>query len=625
MNLRAWVKEQRNKGYTDDQLKKYLTKDYNSEDVNHALASKPKFDYKAIINAVGIPLLVVFVLSVAFQSFNFILLEEINDLFYFGIVILALALHAYLYHKKSESADFLSTFILFIISYFISTSVVLLLFYGLSFVVFFPFSSYSFLFLMLFFSLTIPTAIYTYFRLAKHFLEKKFGYYDHYAFLRFKYYPEKIFNIFSDKKSFTTTIVIVTIGVLLFSTISFFGLTYGFTISKVNQLGGQMVLHDDFSNYEFDISAIENSKISLTCFNGDGSATCIGSDQSIKYVHYNCNPSLNCNTKPYISEQNLLSEITQINSRGAIGANDSVYIIPEPVFDLFVRRPEIQKTIFAKEFSESYDEQIDFLVNYQEPDLSFMDVAIGSLNGDSLMYVTDLIKRLAIMGMHIGYSVSKASDLMRGEYQDYLENQNGNPYYDGTTSTQEHINKIRSNINKMKAEFNSKYPYREYVFDPKRGRNGAGFQVDVLIATGVFKKTHLVIGMTELDQFIGFHVSQFKNRGYIDKLDHEVQESELSKLLRYKVIESQMIGPLLLKCRDFGRASERDDCKENYFLLTKDISYFCKDSDIVCTLDHAVKQKDISLCSYTVESGKCRVKYDCTVNKNRTACINQFD
>lgn len=181
---------------------------------------------------------------------------------------------------------------------------------------------------------------------------------------------------------------------------------------------------------------------------------------------------------------------------------------------------------------------------------------------------------------------------------------NNTPFYDGTQTLQEHIQRLQNNIEQIYHKLTTiKLNEIEYFPNIQEMEifNKQGSLFDKA-SNKIFQQTEFYKAMEKL----GTEVSENARKLSIEKINQDyserhIQESDTDKILRLKIIETKIANEMIADC-------ETNECKMQIVFLTQN-PRFCRQLDSKirnqCIIDYSTYDKtvcdDISIESLRID------------------------
>ncbi|MBW2984130.1 energy-coupling factor transporter transmembrane protein EcfT [Candidatus Woesearchaeota archaeon] len=643
--LADWIKSEEAQGYSEQQLRQYLTRQkYNEKDIEDAVKSvkgseRPGFYLKNYVKLVSLPIILAFLASFMFLAFSIDKVNEgaivlvmlgasvfILDLFYernlprlakflLGLVLtilivsislkleafimsLIVLIHTLTYYSKSKKKyNLVSVFLTLFISLTLVLALTLIAYLILAYGAFSLMGTVQALISYLIVSLIIIVFISSYLLISIKLLKRSLGEFDYGAYFRYKHFPFSILNILSSreeniKKSVIKATSILYILLLLISLIAtaIVGIIwtdqiYSRQSSAQRSVSGQIIAQSydrygriirlkGYEDVNFNPIMLQH-EVFLYSKSGLG---------DVKTIFYDCDTELNCKNKSFNPNEKLENQASLRESSMFVITDNSprkaIFIIPRHSFEEAIaynvfefEDSELRDTMialeinggFQKVFREMVSKQVQKPQNWQE---KLLYLYKGKVHGE-IIDGSLLMTKSAISLDNLRMS----RDTAKTEYNWVKKNRiNGTEFYDGTTSAEEHIQKLQSNINQL-------YPQMPVPIKKEDSAAGAtaiysffdverGHLVEKASAK-IFKHLDIYKAYEELS----IQSAEIRRSFVIDKINEEynkkdIQENEASKILRLKIIETKVASQIIRNCRTY-------ECKKPIISLTKN-PLFCK-------------------------------------------------
>ncbi len=426
--LADWIKTEEAQGYTEVQLRKYLEDNgYKKRDIEEAikltLQKDTMFSLIKYIKSISIPIFLAFILSFVFLSYYFDKLSEglmffvalwvllfIIDFLYkknkdvlakwiggLGIVILIVfcdefellqviilfvlvLIHSLAYFFKSKKEYSLeSIFLSLLISLTFSLAIVFLVqliyAYGI-FALIGTVQTFSLIFIMM---PIYVIFIASYSLISTKLLTKALGKFDYNAYFRFKHFPFTVFNLLSSKeenlkKSIVKSTVILSgvIMVIILVIAAILGVAFvSNTYSRMEEEHSKQlrqILYSSHDRYEklIELKGFNKEQGVRIVKESNGKFFYVRYDfDAVKTLFYNCDANLNCEQKPFDSNQKIENQFSLKGvSQFRIAENKSevvIFLVPSESYEeLFSHNvfefedTELQSTKISSEINNQW-------------------------------------------------------------------------------------------------------------------------------------------------------------------------------------------------------------------------------------------------------------------------------
>ncbi len=607
-----------------------IQKGYNKKDVEEAikLASRKKFSLINYVKSISIPIFIVFVLAFLFLYYSFNKFSEglilliilgilafVTDFLYkknkdtiakwipgLGLIVLLafgfyfttplfvlIAVHSLLYFLKSKKKySFESIFLILLISLTFSFAIAFLVYLIYAYGIFAIIGTIQSFILSLMMIPIYVIFIISYLLISINLIRKSFGEFNYAAYFRFKHFPFTILNILSSKegnikksiiKLTTITFILLIIIILLIT--SFKG------IRQIDDLHQRELAEYEKLSIEYpsdryaklaELKSYANEFKIHYIYWEDGRF--VYSDRGLetaKKIYYNCDTDLNCQEKEFNIDQKLEEQVPLKDARAFATAKNElenvIFILPKESAEEIIfhnifefEDEELRDSQISLEFNNWRESIFRELLNKQATKRNWKEKLFHYYSGDHTYDTVDLILFIANLGADL-YKIRVTKQISLQEYDWIKQNRiNNTPFYDGSQTIQEHLQKLRNNVDylysKMPAATDKEPTYEmpdifgeESLFDKAYAR--------------IYTRTHhyksietLGIGLQE--------VRENKLKTLIDLYYNKIDlpESDISKTIRLKILETAIAYQVIQHCKN-------KECVTEIISLTKN-PMFCE-------------------------------------------------
>ena len=501
------------------------------------------------------------------------------NIIYFIIPCILTCLHAISYYLKDEKKNSLETvFITLFTSMIFSLTITFLLYLGFAYLLFPLIGTVQVIIAFLVLSPLAIIFVVSYILTSRYLLEKSTGKFNFDAYFRFRHFPFTILNILSTKKGNYKSSVIKSAGIIYLAFLAA-GIAVHLlaNITFVEQLYQNddytlynrkfYTMHDAASRYNkilelqhaenIDIIPVKRTVENNYNFNYD-----ILKD--VKYIYGNCNNLLQCEKTPYLSYEKIENLLNGHNIIliADIDGEKSLFIPPYESQEDYLSHSyfefepeELQATPFVKQI-DSRKKQLmrDLLGRIKEDKPGTWQAKLSFYYNERafdliIEQILFLEKWSAEFG-NIGIAIRAAKE----EYKIIKANEiNRTPFYDGTTTLQEHIENLSKKISVSN-------------YDASISRFIKPTMVELLTIFEILQKNdsifdkanekitgHLLVYLKakELNDKFSELIKQFTIKDLADTYDSEgVEENNMSKSIRLRALDISMAEYLILNCKD---------------------------------------------------------------------------
>ena len=546
-----------------------------------------------------------------FYSFNFEVLYSI-------IMFVLIAIHSLTYFFKSKKkypleSIFLTLLISLTFSFAISFLVYLIYAYGIFALIG---TIQAFILNLVMFPLFIIFIV-SYFLISIKLLKKSTDEFDYVAYFRFKHFPFSMLNILSSKeenirKSIIKSTAILSILLLLIGLvttailgISFVNNTYSGISDAQEDLSSQIQYsHDRYEKIIESKGFYEETRINRV-FEKNGEFLYLEREfEDVNRIFFNCDTNLNCQQKSFNPNQKIENQVSLSGFNAFLIAENetgkSIFLLPTESYDEIISHnvfefedAELQNTQISNEINTQWQSIHRGIINREiiapkswQEKLSFF------YTGKAYDDVIDYILFVTNLGLSLS-DIRQSMQIVPQEYKWINENAvNNTPFYDGTQTIQEHIQKLQNNINQI-------YPK---LSESKQDEEGG---VGTIMSMGLFDeqgslfdkasdKIYKHLDIYKAIERLGSELSEIRQNFQTEKINQDydkrnIQESDTNKILRLKIVETKIANKVIRDCKT-------NECKMQIISLTKNpklctqLDYNERDQ---CIIDYSIYDKKI--------------------------------
>lgn len=546
-----------------------------------------------------------------FYSFNF-------EVLYAIIMFVLIAIHSLTYFFKSKKkypleSIFLTLFISLTFSFTITSIVYLVYAYGIFALIGII---QAFILNLVIFPLFIIFIV-SYLLISIKLLKMSTDEFDYFAYFRFKHFPFSILNILSSKeedikKSIIKSTVILSLLILIISLVTtailgivFVNNTYSQSISTQEEISEQIHYSYDRYNALVELKGYNEDMRLNRVIEKDGEFLYMEFElENINTIFFNCDTNLNCQQKSFNPNQKIENQVSLSGINTFITAEDengkSIFLLPTESYDEIISHnvfefedAELQNTQISNEINTQWqsihrgiiNREISAPKDWQEK-LSFF------YSGKAYDDLIDYIVFVTNLGLSLG-DIRQSMQIVPQEYKWINENAvNNTPFYDGTQTIQEHIQKLQNNVNQL-------YPKLSEIKQDDTGGVASIMSMGLFDEQGsLFDKASAKI-YKHLDIYkaierLGTELSDIRQKFQTEKINQDydkrnIQESDTDKILRLKIVETKIANKVIGDCKT-------NECKMQIISLTKNpklctqLDYNERDQ---CIIDYSIYDKEI--------------------------------
>ncbi len=453
---------------------------------------------------------------------------------------------------------------------------------------------------------------YSYLSISIALLKKSLGEFNYEAYFKHKFLPFSIFNwMYTKDKNLRSSIIKTTLLiyflflVVFLITTAFIGLN--FVNNNHSEVSDRIYVIRDIVippySYERHVKIIKLKGFEIIRINqvieDKGNFLYIKQDlENIETTYYDCDINLNCKNKPYNLNQKLEKQVSlkgisflvvaKINSKKVIfllPKESSEEIITHHIFEF--EDPEFKNTKIISEINEKMqiikrdilNKNIEKPRNWQKLSFFYTGKAYDDV-ADGILIIT----RFGLSLSDVRQSISIASK----EYARIKGNRiNSTLFYEGSTNIDQHIQHLQNNIdnlyqkltNKPKEAKRQTTELADFDFFDEKGSLFDLANAKIVIHLDIFKAiVKLGEGLVEE------RTTRLEERIYKEYSKKDIEESETSKAIRLKILETKIASRVIANC-------ETEECKTQIISLTKNPEF--------CTrLDY--KERDRCIILYSI-------------------------
>ncbi len=288
-------------------------------------------------------------------------------------------------------------------------------------------------------------------------------------------------------------------------------------------------------------------------------------------IFYDCDVNLNCQTKQFNPYERLETQVVNLknNKMMAIAKKNSkkdVYILPRETVSEIIshnifefENPELRNTKIASEIDEQHSTILGKISKKTKQPESLQEEIYAFYSNNVYDDVYNLILLKIEYGLKRG-SIQNSQRIVTDEFNWINANKiNKTLFYDGTTNATEHIQRLQNSTDQLQILLSNENLFNSKVYCEDKYALFTSFAVDespVIKATAIlFHSTDFYNVKTNVKACERRYSTQFFE-GF-DKNFNYIQENEISRLLRLKIMEIKMI-----RVRTFEIISSSDDFDE---------------------------------------------------------------
>lgn len=442
--------------------------------------------------------------------------------------------------------------------------------------------------------------------------------FDYNSFFKFKYTPFKILNICSHKDNIKKSIIRITTIISIIILIGSFMTTIVFNTKATNKLYSSLNSNnnnkyflDDFKydryDYLLEYNNFTEPQAGKILENNGKFSYLLPSNTKIDFIKFNCDEYLNCQEKKFDNNKELSEQISLKGFEIYVIAYKNnltyLFLIPNESYkkimshDLFeFQDEELQKTKISKEINndwQSINKEINSYEIIKNDDWKFKYLML--IKEDELNQLSSQLSQETLSLIKLK-NIKEAKQTIIEEYKWIKDNEKENiSFYDGTKNKEEHLAKLKSNVNKLLILFEKSN--KEEIEDVKYHHSIEYLYEQESKYYSLVKKTNYKIRIRIIRDFenkfrIKAQINVFESQANKIKEEYNntnLEESDISKILRLKILETQMIK-IIIK-----NANEEEIL--NIMSITKnpEICLEIKDSKIkdLCIIDNSEFNKEI--------------------------------